>query len=64
MLKLVTVFLGCVHAIPGADAEFFFGPSPAIRGRSFGPREALLRVMRGPHPLPPSAWGAMFKHEE
>jgi len=30
MLKLMTVFLGCVHAIPGADAEFFFGPSPAM----------------------------------
>jgi len=28
MLKLVTVFLGGLHTIPGADAEFFFGSSP------------------------------------
>ena len=49
MLKLMTVFLGDLYAIPGAAIEFFFGPSPAILGRSFGQREAMLRK-RWPHP--------------
>ena len=41
--KLMTVSLGGLHAIPGAVAEFFFGPSPAIPGGSFAQHEASLQ---------------------
>ena len=41
--KLMTVSLGGLQAIPGADAEFFFGPSSAIPGGSFAQHEASLQ---------------------
>jgi|TARA_B100000315_G_C14429161_1_gene519320 hypothetical protein len=47
MLKHMTVFLGDLDAIPGAVAEFFFGPSPAIPGRSFVTRRAVLALACG-----------------